>query len=210
MKYILVENKQSVLLGPVFWRHRFIQSELDDLEIEFTVPPTEPNSYLNINDNLEIYPVDDPAIPAHDPKYETLAGPFWTFSNNTASGVYTAVQKSIQNIKSEMKQLAADERYKKEVAGAKVTVQGVQITADTSRDGRHLFLQKYSLMGDADTVDWKFPETWVTITKAELGAVIMAGANHIQAQYDWEKTVSDQIDAASTVAELKTIVITGA
>ena len=62
-------------------------------------------------------------------------------------------------------------------------------------------------MGDTDTVVWKFPETWLTLTKAELSSVVIAGAAYIQAQFDWEKSVADSIDAAATVDDLKAITI---
>ena len=47
--YLLVENRQIVHLGPIPWRHRFIQSELDDLEVDFVVPQSE-QGYIKINE----------------------------------------------------------------------------------------------------------------------------------------------------------------
>lgn len=207
MQYLLVENKQTVLLGPIFWRHRFIQSELDDLDIDYTVPPVEPNSYVKISDELEIYPIADLAIPHHDAIFEQLAGPFWNFDNQVATGHYTVLPRDLEAIKNDLRSLAAAERYRKEVAGVQVTVQNTAVTVDTSRDGRNIFVQKYTLMTDADSVQWKFPETWLTLTRSELGAVVAAGAAHVQSQFDWEGAIVDQIAAASTVDELKTIVI---
>ena len=207
MQYLLVENKQTILLGPIFWRHRFIQSELDDLDIDYTVPPVEPNSYLKFTDELEIYPIADLAIPQHDAIFEQLAGPFWNFDNNVATGHYTVLPRDLEAIKNDLRALAAAERYRKEVAGVQVTVQNTAVTVDTSRDGRNIFVQKYTLMSDTDTVQWKFPETWLTLSRSELGAVVAAGAAHVQSQFDWESAIVDQIAAASTVDELKTIVI---
>jgi hypothetical protein len=45
------------------------------------------------------------------------------------------------------------------------------------------------------------------LTKAELSSVVIAGAAYIQAQFDWEKSVADSIDAAATVDDLKAITI---
>ena len=60
-------------------------------------------------------------------------------------------------------------------------------------------------MADGETVKWKFPEGWVELTKTELGGIVAAGAAHIQTQFDWEKNIGDQIDAAPDVDTLKTI-----
>lgn len=207
MQYLLVENKQTVLLGPIFWRHRFIQSELDDLDITYTVPPVEPNSYLKFTDELEIYPIADLAIPQHDAIFEQLAGPFWNFDNQVATGHYTVLPRDLEAIKNDLRALAAAERYRKEVAGVQVTVQNTTVTVDTSRDGRNIFVQKYTLMADTDTVQWKFPETWLTLTRSELGVVVAAGAAHVQNQFDWESTIVAQITTAATVDDLRSIVV---
>ena len=207
MQYLLVENKQTVLLGPIFWRHRFIQTELDDLDIDYTVPPVEPNAYLKITDNIEIYPITELLTPQYDPTFEQLAGPFWNFDNQVATGHYTVVSKELDAVKNELRSLTAAERYRKEVAGVQVTVQDTTVTVDTSRDGRNIFVQKYTLMTDADTVQWKFPETWLTLTRSELGVVVAAGAAHVQSQFDWESAIVTQINSATTVDELQSIVI---
>ena len=207
MQYLLVENKQTILLGPIFWRHRFIQSELDDLDIDYTVPPVEPNAYLKITDNLEVYPIADLLTPQYDSTFEQLAGPFWNFDNNVATGHYTVLPRDLEAIKNDLRSLAAAERYRKEVAGVQVTVQNTAVTVDTSRDGRNIFIQKYTLMTDADSVQWKFPETWLTLTRSELGAVVAAGAAHVQSQFDWESTIVAQIAAANNVDDLRSIVI---
>jgi hypothetical protein len=62
MNYLLVQNKQMVILGPITWRQRFIQTEINDLiddgelTIDYTVPATE-QGYINIGDGFEIFPV---------------------------------------------------------------------------------------------------------------------------------------------------------
>lgn len=206
MAFLLVENRQSVLLGPMDWRQRFFQGELDDLEVDYQLPPIL-TGYLQINDELEIFTVVEIAVPDHDPIFEHLAGPTWTYDNGEARGVYTKQDIDISTIKSNLKNIAAAERYRRENVPTTVTVQDIEVTLDVSRDNRNIFLQKLMMMGDTDTVGWKFPEMWLTLTKAELSSVIIAGAAYIQAQFDWEKSVADSIDSAATVDDLKAIVI---
>jgi hypothetical protein len=203
--YILTENKQ-VLLGPMNWKPRQIQSELNDLEVAFTVPPVE-QGYIKINDIYEIFPITEISVPEHNSTYEQLAGPFYTFTGNTASAAYTKQDVPIEFVKNTLKNLAAAERYKKEIAGVKVTIQGIAVTVDTERSGRNVFVQQYMLMGANDTTPWKFPEAWITLTKTDLGEAVAAGVNHIQAQFNWERDISNQITSATTFAELAAITI---
>lgn len=207
MDYVLVEKRQSILLGPMPWRHRFFQSELDDLEVEYTLTPAIPTGRIQINQDLEIMPVLQLTSPPIDVVYESPVGPFWTFDDNGAYGTYTKKDNDLDFSKGHLKSVAAAERYRKENLGTTAVIQGTTVTIDTSRDGRNIFVQKYSLMGDNDTVNWKFPEGWLILTKGELGAVILAGSTYIQNQFEWEHTISQQIDNAQTAQELKNIVI---
>ena len=203
--YVLVENRQIIHLGPISWRHRFIQSELDDLEVMFTVSPVE-SGYIRINDNFEIFPVGEAIGDAGDPKWDDPVGPFWEYVDNVAIPTYSKQDKPLDQIRQMIKDDVAAKRYVKEAAGTQVELRpGVMVTADTSRDGRNIFVQVYGTMADGATVDWKFPEGWFNITKGELGAVIAGGYGYIQTQFEWEKTYSDRVDGAMTVSELKVI-----
>src|ERR1700747_1432502 len=201
MKYILVENQQIVHLGPMFWRERIFQSELDELEIEYTVSPNE--GYTSIpNTTFEIFPVTTSVMPEHDGLYQQAVGPFYTYANNEATETYTLAPQDIEYTKSKLTEIVSNKRYTKEIAGVTTSVQNTNVTVDTSRDGRNIFVQKYLLMQDTDTVQWKFPECWLTLSKADLGNVIAAGASYIQSQFDWEANVSSQIWAANTSDQL--------
>lgn len=207
--YILIQNRQTVLLGPMSWRQRMLQDEINqlvdegELSVKYEVPPVEVG-YVNLGDNVEIFPVTmEP--PAFDALFQSIAGPFWTFTSNSATGSYTVHDGDIASIKGNLKNILAVIRYNKEQTPFAHTVQGQTVTLDASRENRNVFVQKYQFMADTDTVDWKFPETWLTLTRAELGEIVLAGANHIQTQFDWEKGYADRIDAATTIAQLKTI-----
>lgn len=204
--YLLVENREIIHLGPMEWRQRFFQSELNDMEVEFTVPPVE-QGYLQVNGSLEFIPIASVEVPEAD-MFEELVGPTWTYVNNEAFGVYTKRAGNVEAAKGNMKNMTAARRYERENTPFLYTVQGQQVTVDASRDNRNIFIQKYQLMADNDTVQWKFPEGWLTLTKNELGAIVLAGAAHIQTQFDWEKNICDQIDATSDVTVLKQILDT--
>lgn len=204
MDYLIVENKQIVLLGPTPWRQRFMQREFDDLEVPYTVPPIE-QGYVKVTNQIEIFPLLELSIPDHNPLFEQLAGPFYTFNETDATGTYSVLDQPIDIIKQNMKNIVAAERYKKENIGLQITVKDQSVFLDTSRSNRDIFVQKYLLMGDNDTVNWKFPETWLELTKTDLGSVIAQGATYVQGQFDWEKSTAERIDAATSIEELKLI-----
>lgn len=205
MNYLLVENKQTILLGPTHWRHRFIQSELDDLEIDFKVSPTDPNEYVKISETLEIFPIVELTTPSYDTTYEALAGPFWSFENNEASGYYDVVSIPLEHSKAILKSLAASERYKKECAGTKITIQEVEVSVSTDRDSKKNF--ESALVAGSESVQWKFPETWLTLSLEDLKNIVSTVNAYVQEQFNWEKGIVDQIDSAQNVEELKAIVI---
>lgn len=205
MKYILVQNKTTVLIGPRFWQHRFFQSELDELEVNYKLSPVE-SGYINIGlGGLEIFPIIGSSAPAYDSMYETLAGPFYTYNNNEATETYTKQDLPLRDMKKNLQKLVTEQRYFKEIAGTTTTAQSTTVTIDTSRDGRNIFIQKLMLMGDSETVQWKFPETWLTLTKADLLAVVTAGATYIQNQFTWEATINTSLESAVDKAALKVI-----
>ena len=214
MNYIIVKDQQTVLLGPMPWRQRMFQREINDLleagdiTEQYTIPPIAPESnYLALGEGLEIFPVVQSNVPAHDGIYEQLAGPYYSYANNEATETYNAVSVPLDQIKGTLKNIVTNNRYKKEVGGFKITVQSSEVTVDTSREGRQIFLDTYLAMADAETINWKFPEAWINVTKTDMEQIVFAGKSHIQTCFDWELSTQNAIDAAQTEQELKAIVL---
>jgi hypothetical protein len=214
MNYIIVKDHQTVLLGPMPWRQRMFQREINDLLEEgdiseqYTIPPISPESnYLALGEGLEIFPVTSSDVPAYDPIYEQLSGPFYSYANNEATETYNAIPVSIEQSKASLKSIATGERYVKEIGGFKITIQETEVTVDTTREGRQIFLDTYLAMSDVETINWKFPEAWISVTKDDMGQIVFAGKSHIQDSFDWELAKHNEIDAAQTVEELQAIVI---
>lgn len=205
MNYLLVENKQTVLLGPISWKPRFIQSEFDDLEVNFTVPPVE-QGYIKVNDTYELFPVSDATGPAIDSTYEQMVGPFYTYGADSATATYTSQPLPTEVIRSKLKAQAADERYTRECAGTKVTLSGVDYSVATDRVSNTQFDYLLATIG-SDSVNWKFDQGFKSLNAADVAAIVAAVKGHVQAQFDWEKSIHDAVDAASTVEGFKAIVI---
>lgn len=205
MNYILVENKQTILLGPMTWKPRFLQNELIDLEVPFTVPPVG-RGYIKIDDTYEIFPVSDATGPAIDTTYEQMVGPFYTFANDTASATYSSMPLDLDIVRGKLKAIAAAERYTRECKGVTVALNGVDYSLPTDRNLSTQFDYMLATLGDG-TANWKFDSGFVVLTIADVQAIVNSIKSHIQSQFDWEKSIIDAIDIASTVDALKAIVI---
>ena len=205
--YVLV-HKERVLVGPRDWNRPMFEGALNKLKIQTLLPRRDPQELpIEIDDDTYITNAAI-TIPSHNEKIETYHGPYWNFENkDLAVGTYEIKEKQLGSIRELLINDAAAERYRREVAGTTTEIQSTTVTLDTSRDGRNVFIQKYTLMGDADTVNWKFPEGWLTLTKSDLGIAVAAGETHIQSAFDWEKAKVEEIEAAADAAALDAIVI---
>jgi hypothetical protein len=201
----------EVLLGPIEWNPRFIASVLQtDLDLPFrpVIKDTDKDRVpYDIVENVRVRPVTF-VTPDHDPKTQFLVGPYWSYTENEATATYNVEYKNIDIVRGEIKQELAAKRYEKEVSGVKVTLQGQEVSLTTMRGDRELYAQKYLLMGDSDTIEWKFPEGWMTLTKSEMLDVVNAVNNHVQSAFAWELGKAMTLDASATHAELTSVSLT--
>lgn len=205
--FIIVEN-QSVILGPMPWRSSFFQScLLDDLEIQFEVPKTNSNSeVIIVSDSVKIMPVSDLGIIGDfNGKIQHTNGPYYNFYDQYAEVYYTPQDKPIDFVKSELKQIVTDNRYKYEISGIKITIQGKEVIALTNRGERDIYLQAYQL--GKDTVTWKFGSEFLILSNSDLGLIVTAVSNHVQDTFNWESGKYSEIDAYTTLAELNSVVL---
>ncbi len=203
-----IKHKNRIVSGPLAWAQKYFATVLKIRHrIDATIPGKAPeNMPFVIDEDTSIHEVikNEPEI---DTMTQAYHGPFWDMTEDVIVANYEVHDLEISSARNNFRAIAAFERYKKETSNVKVEIQGMEVTADTSRDGRNIFLQKYTLMNENDIVNWKFPEAWLSLTKQELGFLVQAGAAHIQAAFDWEKNINDQIDAAQTAEELHAIEI---
>jgi hypothetical protein len=205
MYAVVYQNR--VIVGPMGWNRAIFQGSLERRGIVQTLPRVAPEELpLVINQDTKITRVEE-VRPEINTMVEYYYGPLWDVTGDVSIATYNVVDTPIESARANFKTLAADERWKKEETGTSINIQNTDVSLDTSREGRNIFVQKYSMMGEADVVNWKFPEGWLTLTKAELGLIVATGAAYIQSCFDWEKTISDQIDAATTKQELLAIEI---
>ena len=210
MEYLLVKDRTQVILGPLPWRARYIQSELNDLVEDgekasaFTISPTE-SGYVDCGDGYELIPVTF-VPPEYDSVYQHLAGPFYTYNGNEAVGAYTVHDSDIDGVKAVLKNQASAERRRKQVLSTTVTVSGSELSIASDDAELQKYVSALASIGDA-TISWKFGLNFIDLTAAGLQTIIDAIRGYVQTQFDWEKGIYESIDTASTVEELRAIVI---
>jgi hypothetical protein len=203
--YVLVHNG-FVINGPRAWNYRSFESSLEeDCEITYKLPMSKNDEeIIEIDANTKIYAAEL-VYPSYNSKIEYPHGPFWDFSTGKAIGTFQVLPTPIDLIKNTLKSKVSEIRWRKETAGMITNVQGTDVFVDTSREMRDVFVQKYILMNDNETVQWKFNSGWFTLTKTEINSIAVAIANHIQTQFDWEVSKNAQIDVCTTAQELDAI-----
>jgi hypothetical protein len=205
MSYVITHNGR-VILGPYGeWKPNYMNAVIkrdtnQDVSIgkaDVDNLPLDLGNGIIVRNAVEVHPEIDTRIQRFD-------GPFWTFTAGLGTATYTVVDKPLDQVRGEMKEKLAQRRYEKEIAGTKATIQGQEVTVETDRDTRNIFIQALMLMGDTDTRSWKFPKDgiWLTLNKADLTAIVTAGAAYIQTQFDWEESTGALIDTAVTAQDL--------
>jgi hypothetical protein len=201
--YALI-HKDVILSGPRSWDTAFFTFLLQNQNINVDRPiPRQPidNSPYIINQDAKIILVEINQT-GLNPLVEYYQGPTWELLEDKAIANYEVIDIPVEFAKNNFKDLIAGKRYEKEIKGTKVTIQETEVSLDTSRDGRNIFFQKYSIMDLNDTVNWKFPEGWLMLSKTELGSCINAGAEYIQSCFDWEKEYNYRIETSTSKEDL--------
>lgn len=108
-------------------------------------------------------------------------------------------------VKNLLKETIKNVRYEYETEGFKHTIQDTEVTINTNRTSRDVFLNTYLSMTDNESVSWKFPEVWLNISKFDLQQIVNEMKRHVQDGFSWEQSKSIEIDSANTLEELDAI-----
>jgi hypothetical protein len=184
------------------WRKLFFENIImEDCEVEVTLPQKNTDPYT-VNSEIVILP----ARYTHE-EFNSVTqkhnGPFWTITSTEAVGNFVTLDKDLDHVKSELKQLIADKRWTTEVNGIKVTFNGVEYSVDTSREGRKVYIEQLQM--NSSSYDWKFNEGYVTLTNSDLQSVVNSINQHLQSCFAEERTRISTIDSKTTLEDLQTL-----
>lgn len=204
--YALV-HKNRVILGPIDWNRGMFSFELEKYGYKDPLPRNNPESLpIIFSDELRICEVKL-EYPEYNRRTEWLNGPYWDFSTDVAVGTFTINPIEIHFIKANLRPEVAKVRYEKEILGTTITINNIELSIDTSREQRYVFQQKYLMLNEGDTVNWKFKNNWMVLSKNDLKDIIVSIENHVQAAFDWEHNKLIEIDACATAEQLNEVEI---
>ena len=204
--YALI-NGQQLLLGPVAFNYRMINSVLEEeLEVEFRVTSQDyQNVPITFTEDIKILPARND-IPEYDPRFQSVAQTSHTITDTEVVFGYGVGDKTLEQIKGEYKAGVAPERWNKENTTVTVTINGKEITVSTSRDNRLALVSKL-LSGDGP-YNFKFNDgVWEEISKTDLQTILNEIDNVVQAAFDWELAKLAEIDACEDGEAVYAVVI---
>jgi hypothetical protein len=197
--FVIVYNNQ-VILGPMPWRKFFFENIIEeDCEVQVTLPQKNDVPYT-VNDEIVILPARY-THEEHNPITQKHNGPFWTITETEAVGNFVAIDKDVEHLKSELKQIVADKRWKKEVGGIKVTINDIEYSVDTSREGRKIYIEQLQM--NSSSYDWKFNEGYVTLSLVDLQNIVQSINEHIQNCFAEERNRINLIDSKTSLEDLE-------
>lgn len=210
MEIALIHNN-SLILGPMGFNVRMINSELEDLELEDRITT---QSYTNIpihfSDELTHLLLIEKEIPGYDPNYYNLGNFTWEIieEDNVPIKVkltYPLVEKTIEEVKYSRKQEVTAERKQKENKIISLTINETEIKIATSREERLILASKLS--ASPGLHNYKFSNTWLEITTENLQYIITEIDRVVQSAYDWELSKLQEIDACQTLDEIYNVIV---
>jgi hypothetical protein len=204
MEFALIHDNQ-LLLGPIGFNVRMINSELEDLELDDRISTQSYSQVpIHFSDGLTHLVPATKTIPDHNPKYHNVGNFNWEIVEDIEDDiavevkfVYPINNKSLDQIKNEYKSGVKPERQRRENTTVGVTINNSAVTVSTSRESRLEFISK--LLGNEGPYNFKFDNgTWVEITKADLESIISQIDLKVQEAFDWELAKLAEIDACES------------
>jgi hypothetical protein len=192
--------------GPRDWNRWVFQGWiLENLDLNIFLPQQPvSNDPIIVNDYTRIVPVIMETAPDFNSRTQQLAGPELSITLDNVTGFYTVADQPIPQVQGVMLDQLAANRYAQEISGCTVTLQDQTLWVSTDRVTRQIWLNALQLGVTNQT--WKFNNTtWLTLTTAEMQSVADAMTAHVQAAFDWEKSLHDQIVSATDLLTLANI-----
>ena len=210
MEIALIHNN-SLILGPMGFNVRMINSELEELEVEERITPQSYTDLpIHFTDNLTHLVLIEKDVPSHDPKYHNVGNFSWSIIEENGVPIkvlltYPIIDKTIEEVKELRKQEVAPHRREKENTTITLTVNGNQVKVSTSREERLLLASK--LAAAPAPHNFKFQNTWLEVTTEELQTIVSAIDVKVQEAFDWELAKLQEIDACETIDDVYGVVI---
>jgi len=208
--YALIHDTQ-LILGPIGYNYRLINSELEELEIEQRVSPRDYETVpLQVSEDTYVLPATQ-IIPPYDSRFQSVGNFEWEIIKENDIPVrvemtYPVVNKSLETIKEEYKQKVAPLRKEKENTYIDVELNGTVVSVSTDRENRLSYVSK--LIASPGLHNFKFVNgIWMQITTTELEYIISQIDLKVQEAFDWEYAKLQEIDSCMTGEEVYNVIL---
>ena len=202
--WALVQNNQ-IKVGPRDWNRWVWRGWIqEEMSIDFAVPPLPDRDLYEIDPVTVITKVTISEPPSYNPRTQTPAGPWLTVEPTQVTGEWTIQDLDLSTAQTNLKAALAANRYDRETSGTTADIQGQTVPLDTDRVTRQIWANM--LVAGLSNVSYKFSSnTWLTLSQADIQTITGILIAKVQADFDWEKSIIDLIDAAQDTATLNTI-----
>ena len=210
MEIALIHNN-SLILGPMGFNVRMINSELEELEVEERITSQSYTDLpIHFTDNLTHLVLIEKDLPSHDSRYHNVGNFSWEIIQEDDVPIkvlltYTIVDKTLEEVKELRKQEVAPYRREKENTTVTLTINDTEVEVSTSREERLLLASK--LAAAPGPHNYKFSNTWLEVTTEELQTIVSAIDVKVQEAFDWELAKLQEIDACETIDDVYDVVI---
>lgn len=215
-QFVLTLN-DAVVLGPIKWNSGDFNKVLnqngandilpaDILAYKQGIVPV--NQPLVLTDALKIYQVSNVV---NDTGFDNIlfdgTDITWDLTSGKAVGTYTPTSKSIEHIKTTLKQNLRNKNNILEDTPITVEIDGTEFTISATSWGRIFVITKILRLADGESCSWWNNKVKTTVTKDQLKQMLNAIDDYIDSLWDDEIPKIVEIDSCDTVAKLKNIVI---
>ena len=190
---------------------RYINSELEDLEVEERISPQSYTDLpIHFSDNETHLVLIEKVVPENDTKYHNIGNFTWEITKENDVPVkvlltYPIIDKTLEEVKELRKQEVSPYRREKENTTISVNLNGTSVEVSTSREERLLLASKLSAAPGPH--NFKFKNTWLEITTEQLQTIVSEIDVKVQEAFDWELSKLQEIDACETIDSVYGVVI---
>lgn len=190
---------------------RYINSELEDLEVEERISPQSYTDLpIHFSDNETHLVLIEKVVPENDTKYHNIGNFTWEITKENDVPVkvlltYPIIDKTLEEVKELRKQEVSPYRREKENTTISVNLNGTSVEVSTSREERLLLASKLSAAPGPH--NFKFSNTWLEITTEQLQTIVSEIDVKVQEAFDWELSKLQEIDACETIESVYDVVI---
>ena len=204
--YAIVHNNFVILTQPNWNTRMFTNILAEECNVERRILlADEQNVPIILNENTKILKVGV-TTPEYNPKIEWLDGPIFDIQENIVNATYAVKPLDLTIAKGNLIDKLPALRYEKEKKSIDIKIQDLNINISTDRETRAIFTNKLLAIGE-NTINFKFKEGWLNLTKTDLEYIIQQIDFAVQEAFDWELSKTNEINSCKTLEEINNIVL---